>query len=54
MVYGKVRLPAVEASRTPIHELLFPMKLMQVGNVTSAEFVVTPLDGAANVTAVLA
>jgi len=27
---------------------------VQVGNVTSAEFVVTPLDGAPNVTAVLA
>jgi hypothetical protein len=31
-----------------------PHAAVQVGKVTSAEFVVTPLEGAANVTAVLA
>jgi hypothetical protein len=47
------RLPDVAASLIPIHPTT-PQLAVAVGNVTSAELVVTPLVGAANVTAVLA
>src|SRR6056300_1031085 len=47
------KLPAVEASCIPMW-VTVPQPAVAVGNVTSALFVDTPLDGAPNVTAVLA
>ena len=47
------KLPAVEASCIPMW-VTVPHEAVAVGNVTSALLVVTPLDGAPNVTAVLA
>ena len=47
------KLPLVEASCIPIC-VTVPQEAVAVGNVTSAEFVDTPLDGAPIVTAVLA
>ena len=47
------KLPLVEASCIPMCDTV-PHEPVAVGNVTSAEFVDTPLDGAPIVTAVLA
>ena len=47
------KLPLVEASCMPMCYTV-PHETVQVGKVTSAEFVDTPLDGAPNVTATLA
>ena len=47
------KLPLVEASCMPMW-VTTPQLKVQVGKVTSAEFVDTPLDGAPIVTAVLA
>ena len=46
-------MPDVEASLIPIHPTV-PHEPVAVGNVTSAELVEAPLEGAPNVTAVLA